>query len=206
MPIKSRKHSFCLKTKQGKEYFFSANDRETAEEWLGMLEAAVPNENTSPEKTTVKKSPDAADDQDVKRLDTDHRFPNTKDLFKKVRDRMTLQKTQTKKKKARKTEAIKRSPKDQLLSNSIPVEEVVVKAEPKQVVYTDFGDVSKLSNDFKTQLETIEYYLSNDELFKLEKYHNSSRIAKYQKEKPIHVIKSAKKLWIGAAVLAFLST
>ena len=50
----------------------------------------------------------------------------------------------------------------------------------------------------------MKKYLSDDDLFKLYKFENSSRITVYKKEKPYEVNKKYKKIWIIALVLLFI--
>ena len=65
----------------------------------------------------------------------------------------------------------------------------------------NFGDIP---DKFKKQLESIEKYLSDDDLFKLHKFENSSRITVFRKERPYSINKKYKKIWMIALAVLFI--
>mmetsp|Transcript_21187 Transcript_21187/g.18805 ORF Transcript_21187/g.18805 Transcript_21187/m.18805 type:complete len:322 (+) Transcript_21187:164-1129(+) len=190
--IKQRDNSFVIKWK-GKvaKRTLSAETREEAEAWVEKIRLCVGDQEfteNSPDKIIVRS--DDGTKVELKREDTDKRYPNNATLYRKLKEK--LNKVPKANKKRRKTEHMKRP--NQLLS-SIPNEKEV-RLNNKSAA--KFGDIT---NPFRAQLESLEKYLMNDKWFKLFKFEKGSRITYYQKEMPFGFVSSNKKPWM---ILLFL--
>lgn len=197
MPIKGRDYSFSIREnpKEKKEYHLSAEHRNDAEVWISIINLCTPKNDVplwKAKKINIGEHT-KIEDPELDRMDTEQKFPNTTDLFRKFKEKMTAPK-----KKGRKTEHVKKKRMTNLAqeSPSLPP------PPPPKVSPAAFGSIP---DNFRHQLESIEKYLTNDDLFKLYKFDNSSRITVYQKDPPLSFNKKAKLHWIMTTLL-FLFT
>ena len=205
MPIKGRKYCFWIKLNQGKgrEFNLSANDLDTANLWISMIDSWIQGDDKLEENGDKVVQEEFDINDDIKNRDSDTKFSNTQTFKEKFKQRITqTRSTRVTKRKTRATEYVREDSKNGLSSAAPTFEQTL--NEKEDIANADFGDVSGLSNEFKTQFENIDKYLSEEDLFKLLKYDKSSRVMIYKKEKPYQMNKANKKLWGIALVVSVL--
>lgn len=190
MPIMSRQYSFSIKEdpKGKKEVNLSAESEEDADLWVNLIDKCTPSNDIpswDQKKETVERNT-YHEEPKLDRLDTEQKFPDNTELFRKVKMKLMGRNTIHLKKK-RLTEAQN----DKIIA-------AVSKVSPAA-----FGSIP---DDFRKQLSSVETYLTKDDLFKFYKFDHSSRITYYQKEAAFKVNKKEKLFWIALFALFLILT
>lgn len=196
MPIKGRNFCFTIRDnpKSKREFSLSAKNEEEAEQWISLINEVTPsNDIPSWKRKTITKDDDGRlTDPSMERKDTERRFPNTKDLFRKFRNRVTHMQ-----KKGRKT---------RLTAVGAPAKKKkeAVSFEPEIKEERSVANFGSIPDEFKDQIEKVEKYLSSDDLFQLYKFESSSRITVFQRSSPLKLNQKAQTIWAGASGLILL--
>ena len=195
MSIKNRDNSFSIRISPSSkiEVCFSAESTQEAENWVKLISQVSKAGKSMLSETVV---PEIEEIDGLKKKDTDQMFPNQTDLFRMLKNKLDKKGT-----KGRKTEVIKRDKVPSLEGKPLSFNQKVI-SEPEITTKAVFGDIPLV---FRKQLESLEHYLTNDDLFKLHKYDNMSRITTFQKGPAFTIEKKSRIPWIGAFVV-FLIT
>ena len=127
-----------------KDFSFSAETQEEAENWINLLNQSAPQKITPKWRIKSGQLGSAPKPQENDDRDPDKMFPNSNDLFQKFKNRITHPN-----RRSRRTHHVKKY--KEIETKETP--EVFHKKEKPIIHYANFGNIP---DKFKKQLENIE--------------------------------------------------